>query len=165
MCFERLSYFGIFPLEIHGFEMKSPGKKRLALWLLLLTAQVGYVVMILWLMLSKVTSGGKGAIPTMALDYCVIAASLAGIFSAIQNFIHWPEVAQSIWKSVRVCDTDRCGRIGGLCGYTYLEIYTMLLPFGMYPAAFAVVIVYYIIYIWPITVEFPLCPQTCGHIP
>ena len=61
-----------------------------------------HVAVALWLMIDKVISVGKDAIPTLTLDYCIIASAILGIHTAIQNFIRWPEVPTITWKSVRM---------------------------------------------------------------
>ena len=161
LCFEMFSYFGIIPFEIKGANLKYPTTTiRLVFWCLLLVAQVLYVVLTSWLMLNKVRSEGQDAISTMAVYYALIISSIVGMYFVIQNFIRWPDVAQCKRKSVQVCDINRRERKGGLYGYTYLEIYTMLSPLVIYPAVLAFVPAYYVIYLWPVAKDYHIVVQS-----
>ena len=154
-CLKLLSTLNVIPLEFTESGVKSPSLCNRILWIGLLFMELGHIALSIWLMVSKLGQNGIESIPTLPLDYILIAVPAIAVFAAIENFIIWPETTKMLMSNL---DPDPVllreqVRNGPLFGYTCLETYTRFTVCGIYTTAATVVAAYTFVYILPLTDE------------
>ena len=161
-CFRLLGCLNVIPLEFSRTGVTRTSTYRKALWIAFLCVQLCHVLFSVWVMTLKIMQYGSECIPTMAVDYCLIAGPVLAIFTAVENFLVWPEVTTMLMNNLKP-EPDLLKsqvRNGPLpMGYTCLELYTMLLGCFAYPAAAVISGVSTWIYTWPTTTGLHFLPR------
>ena len=161
-CFRLLAHLNVIPLEFSKTDFRCGSTCRKTLWILFLCVQLCHILFSVWLMIRKTIEYGSECIPTLTVDYILIVPPGVAIFTAVQNFLVWPEMATALLSNLSP-DPDLLiyqVRNGPLpMGYTYLELYTMLLACALYPAATVVIAIYACVYTLPLTTGLHFIPR------
>ena len=155
-CFKFLALINVLPLEFTESGIKSTSRFKRTLWIIALFPQFFHIFFSAWLITTKISQSGFESIPSLTIHFFVTSAPAVAMFIAIQNFVIWPDVAVALMGNMNPDSRLFSGQVrnGPFLGYTYLEIYTMFLACGVYPAAIALGLAYALICTWPITEGF-----------
>ena len=152
-CVKYLTSLNIVPFHFEGNMIKCAPVRKLYIWTILVMVEILHVLLAIGNLIVKIRDEGTSSIPTLTLDFCFIAPPAVAIFAAVQYFWRHPDVTIALWRNVKpapkLLKSQR--RNGPLWGYTYLEVYTILLACGFYQTAFAVVLAYVFIHTLPVT--------------
>ena len=153
-CFKLLTALGVLPLEFTESGVTLATTCRKSIWFSLMLTELCHVFLSVWLMFSKLSQNGVESIPSLTLDFIVIAAPLLTTFSSAQNFAVWPGTTKRLVSHLLDPDAELVKsqvRNGPLFGYTFLEVYVMLMALAVYPGGVAVLVAYAFNYALPLT--------------
>ena len=115
------------------------------LWIILLLVVQVRLLLAAYMAVSKLNTLGPSVAPRLNVDFIFVALGQEGVCIVVQNFLLSPSFTKHLCKNLFVEDVEMCKKHGPLWGYTYTEVYTLLFPVGVYPAAAAVIA----LYAWP----------------
>ena len=136
---------------------------RLTLLKLMVATVQLHVLFSLSNLIEKLYTNGVAAFATLSLNFVIVAAGQAGIWTAISNFHLWPEVTVKLLCQV-LCPEENenlilSQRSGPLRGYSYLDVYTMIYPIMLGCGAFVVLTAHVTVNTLPVISDWNVLAQ------